>query len=226
MSETPEQNIQADEAQAQAGGTEAQADLLNRIQLLEANNAKLLDEKKKTADLNTDLQRQISEKKQADLIQKEDYKTLHSDLKNNFDSVSAERDALQQQLEQERIHRQQDQIKAAAVGAISQNGAVNPGQMYALLKDDLRLKDGNLIILAGGVETDLNSHLNSLKQPGSNWEHNFASSGARGMSATGSSTSTSGGKSWTGMTLSEQIAMKIADRENGTNQAATLQAQG
>lgn len=226
MSETPEQNIQADEAQAQAGGTDAQADLLNRIQLLEANNAKLLDEKKKTADLNSDLQRQISEKKQADLIQKEDYKTLHSDLKNNFDSVAAERDALQQQLEQERAHRQQDQIKAAAVGAISQNGAVNPGQMYALLKDDLRLKDGNLIILAGGVETDLNSHLNSLKQPGSNWEHNFASSGARGMSATGSSTSTAGGKTWTGMTLSEQIAMKVADRENGTNQAAMLQAQG
>jgi multidrug efflux pump subunit AcrA (membrane-fusion protein) len=226
MSETPEQNIQADEAQAQAGGTDAQADLLNRIQLLEANNAKLLDEKKKTADLNSDLQRQISEKKKADLIQKEDYKTLHSDLKNNFDSVAAERDALQQQLEQERAHRQQDQIKAAAVGAISQNGAVNPGQMYALLKDDLRLKDGNLIILAGGVETDLNSHLNTLKQPGSNWEHNFASSGARGMSATSSSTSTAGGKTWTGMTLSEQIAMKVADRENGTNQAAMLQAQG
>lgn len=226
MSETPEQNIQADEAQAQAGGTDAQADLLNRIQLLEANNAKLLDEKKKTLDLNSDLQRQISEKKQADLIQKEDYKTLHSDLKNNFDSVAAERDALQQQLEQERVHRQQDQIKAAAVGAISQNGAVNPGQMYALLKDDLRLKDGNLIILAGGVETDLNSHLSSLKQPGSTWEHNFASSGARGMSATGSSTSTAGGKTWTGLTLSEQIAMKVADRENGTNQAAMLQAQG
>lgn len=226
MSETPEQNIQADEAQAQAGGTDAQADLLNRIQLLEANNAKLLDEKKKTLDLNSDLQRQISEKKQADLIQKEDYKTLHSDLKNNFDSVAAERDALQQQLEQERVHRQQDQIKAAAVGAISQNGAVNPGQMYSLLKDDLRLKDGNLIILAGGVETDLNSHLSSLKQPGSTWEHNFASSGARGMSATGSSTSTAGGKTWTGLTLSEQIAMKVADRENGTNQAAMLQAQG
>ena len=226
MSETPEQNIQADEAQAQAGGTDAQADLLNRIQLLEANNAKLLDEKKKTADLNTDLQRQISEKKQADLIQKEDYKTLHSDLKNNFDSVAAERDALQQQLEQERAYRQQDQIKAAAVGAISQNGAVNPGQLYALLKDDLRLKDGNLIILAGGVETDLNSHLSSLKQPGSNWEHNFASSGARGMSATGSSSPTAGGKTWTGLTLSEQIAMKVADRENGTNQAAMLQAQG
>ena len=226
MSETPEQNIQADEAQAQAGGTDAQADLLNRIQLLEANNAKLLDEKKKTADLNSDLQRQISEKKRADLIQKEDYKTLHSDLKNHFDSVAAARDALQQQLEQERAHRQQDQIKAAAVVAISQNGAVNPGQMYALLKDDLRLKDGNLIILAGGVETDLNSHLNTLKQPGSNWEHNFASSGARGMSATSSSTSTAGGKTWTGMTLSEQIAMKVADRENGTNQAAMLQAQG
>ena len=46
MSDTPEQNIQADDAQAQAGGTDASAELLNKIQLLEANNRKLLGEKK------------------------------------------------------------------------------------------------------------------------------------------------------------------------------------
>ena len=37
MSDTPEQNIQADDAQAQAGGTDANAELLNKIALLEAN---------------------------------------------------------------------------------------------------------------------------------------------------------------------------------------------
>ena len=46
MSDTPEQNIQADDAQAQAGGTDANAELLNKIALLEANNKKLLNEKK------------------------------------------------------------------------------------------------------------------------------------------------------------------------------------
>ena len=48
MSESTEQN-QAVEAQAQAGVTDQSAELLQRIQLLEANNAKLLDEKKATA---------------------------------------------------------------------------------------------------------------------------------------------------------------------------------
>ena len=61
MSETPGQNIQADEAQTQAGGTDANAELLNRIQRLELNNAKLLDEKKATLQSNSDLQAQIQE---------------------------------------------------------------------------------------------------------------------------------------------------------------------
>ena len=61
MSETPEQNIQADEAQAQAGGTDVNAELLNKISLLEANNQKLLKEKKNASASVEDLQRQISD---------------------------------------------------------------------------------------------------------------------------------------------------------------------
>ena len=49
MSDTPEQNIQADDAQAQAGGNDANAELLNKIALLEANNKKLLAEKRTQA---------------------------------------------------------------------------------------------------------------------------------------------------------------------------------
>ena len=69
MSESTEQN-QAVEAQAQAGVPDQSAELLQRIQLLEANNAKLLDEKKATAKTNEDLQRKLSERKQADLIER------------------------------------------------------------------------------------------------------------------------------------------------------------
>ena len=61
MSDTPEQNIQADDAQAQAGGIDANAELLNKIQLLEANNRKLLGEKKNALSSMEDLQRQISD---------------------------------------------------------------------------------------------------------------------------------------------------------------------
>ena len=61
MSETPEQNIQADDAQAQAGGNDANAELLSKISLLEANNQKLLKEKKNATASVEDLQRQISD---------------------------------------------------------------------------------------------------------------------------------------------------------------------
>ena len=60
MSDTPEQNIQADDAQAQAGGTDAMRSTAQQIQLLEANNRKLLGEKK-NARIMEDLQRQISD---------------------------------------------------------------------------------------------------------------------------------------------------------------------
>jgi len=169
-----------------------------------------------------EMQRQSAERKQAELIEKEDYKGLHADLKNNFDSVVAERDALQQQLEQVKIDRQQDQIKAASLAAISQSGAVNPNQVYALLKQDLRLKDDGVVALSGGIEVPLQQHLESLKQPNTGWEHQFASSGARGMSATGSTPTTADGRSWSSMSFTEQIALLDSQPEL----AAQLQAQG
>ena len=86
----------------------------------------------------------------------------------------------------------------------------------------MRLKDGQPIALAGGVEVDLVTHLESLKAPGSGWEHHFAGTGARGMSAVGSSPNTAGGKSWSAMSLTEQIAMLNDDPDS----AARLQAQG
>ena len=170
-----------------------------------------------------EMQRQSAERKQAELIEKEDYKGLHADLKTNFDSVVAERDALQQQLEQVKVDRQQDQIKAASLAAISQSGAVNPNQVYALLKQDLRLKDDGVVALSGGIEVPLQQHLESLKQPNTGWEHQFAGSGARGMSATGSTPNATGQNSWGSMTLSEQIAYEMA---NGPEATAVLRAQG
>ena len=76
---------------------------------------------------------------------------------------------------------QQQQIKASALNALSQSGVVNPDQAFSLLKENLRLKDGVPIALAGGVEVPLQQHLESLRAPGSGWEHHFAGSGARGM---------------------------------------------
>tara|TARA_B100000674_G_scaffold206308_1_gene168568 strand:+ start:3384 stop:4073 length:690 start_codon:yes stop_codon:yes gene_type:complete len=229
MSDTPEQNIQADDAQAQAGGNDANAELLNKIALLEANNKKLLTEKKNASASVEDLQRQISDlqnnqqkAKQSQLAEAGEFKTLWQDATTTVSSLQDEIAQLKTQLEEKDVAFQQQQIKASALNAISQAGIHNPDQAFSLLKDNLRLKDGVPIALAGGVEVPLQQHLESLRQPGSGWEHHFAGSGARGMSAAGSSSSTAGQKSWGSMSLTERITLEMEQPDR----AAQLKAAG
>ena len=170
-----------------------------------------------------DMQRQLSERKQKDLIEKEDYKGLHADLKVNYDSVISERDALRNQLEQSKVERQQDQIKANATNLFAQSGVNAPDHLMKILGENLRLdENGSVVILSGGVQVPLNQHIQNLKNPGSGFEMFFSGSQARGMSATGSSPNSTGGKAWGSMSFTEQIAMLDSDPEG----AARLQAQG
>ena len=222
MSESTEQN-QAVEAQAQAGVTDQSAELLQRIQLLEANNAKLLDEKKATAKTNEDLQRELSKKHQDELIEKEDFKGLHAALKINLDDVSAERDAWKEKFEQSEVQRQQDQIRVSATNLFAQSGVNMPEHLMKILGDQMRLdENGSVVILAGGVQVPLNQHIQTLKAPGSGFENFFIGSGARGMSASGQASATSGQASWDSMSFSEQVAIEMQDPEK----AARLKAQG
>jgi len=215
MSDTPEQTIQADDAQAQAGGTDVNAELLNKIALLEANNKKLLSEKRNASASVEDLQRQITDlqnsqqvAKQNQLVETGEFKTLWQDATQTVSTLKDEIAQLKQQLEEKDVAFQQQQIKASALNALSQSGVVNPDQAFSLMKENLRLKDGVPIALAGGVEVPLQQHLESLRAPGSGWEHHFAGSGARGMSAAGSSSSANGQKSWASMGLMERIKLE------------------
>jgi predicted RNase H-like nuclease (RuvC/YqgF family) len=229
MSDTPEQQVQADDAQAQAGGTDASTELLNKIALLEANNKKLLTEKKNASASVEDLQRQISDlqnnqqkAKQNQLAESGEFKTLWQDATSTVSSLQDEIAQLKTQLEEKDVAFQQQQIKASALNALSQSGVVNPDQAFSLLKENLRLKDGVPIALAGGVEVPLQQHLESLRTPGSGWEHHFAGSGARGMSAAGSSSSSNGQKSWGSMSLTERISLEMEQPDR----AAQLKAAG
>ena len=229
MSDTPEQNIQADDAQAQAGGNDASAELLNKIALLEANNKKLLNEKKNASASVEDLQRQISDlqtnqqkAKQNQLAESGEFKTLWQDATTTVSSLQDEIAQLKTQLQEKDVAFQQQQIKASALNALSQSGVVNPDQAFSLLKENLRLKDGVPIALAGGVEVPLQQHLESLRTPGSGWEHHFAGSGARGMSAAGSSSSSNGQQSWASMGLMERIKLE----EENPALASQLKAAG
>ena len=197
--------------------------LRNKLELVTADRQSERNEKRALQKQLEDAQRKLSERKQADLIEKEDYKGLHADLKTNYDSVLAERDALQQQLELAKVERQQDQIKANATNLFAQSGVNAPDHLMKILGDNLRLdENGAVVILSGGVQVPLNQHIQNLKSPGSGFEMFFSGTQARGMSAVGSTSNAAGQNSWASMSFSEQVALEVEDPEA----AARLKAQG
>ena len=208
--------------------------LRNKIELAKADREKAVAEKQSYKKQLEDMQRQMADlqsnqqqAKQTQLAEAGEFKTLWSEASATNTSLQDEIAQLKAQLQDKDVAFQQQQIKSTALNAIAQSGVVNPEQAFSLLKDSLRLdENGNAVCLSGGVQVELNSHLNSLKQPGSGWEHHFSGSGARGMSAAGSSTSTNGGKSWSSLSLVERIQMEADDDRNGTNNAARLKAAG
>ena len=215
MSESPEQNIQVDEAQAQVGGPDV-SDLQNQIELLKANNQKLLSEKKNATASQEDLQRQISDlqsnqqkAKQSQWSEAGEFKTLWQEATGTVSSLQDQIAELKQQLQDKDAAFQQSQIKSAALNAFSQSGVHSPEHMFTLMKDNLRMKEGNLVASPGAWKCSWNEHLESLKSPGSGMDYFFAGSGARGMSAAGSSSSTAGGKSWSSMTVTERIQLEM-----------------
>ena len=201
-----------------------------RVQLLEAKNLELRNEKQKVQEQLKDMQRQMADlqnnqqkAKQTQLAEAGEFQTLWKEATGTVSSLQDEIATLKQQLQDKDAAFQQQQIKATALNAFSQSGVHAPEHMFTLLKDNLRLDaDGNVVCLVGGVQTDLGRHLESLRNPGSGMDYFFSGSGARGMSAAGSTASTSGGQSWASMGLMERIQME----EENPQLAAQLKAQG
>lgn len=228
MSEIPEQSP-AGEVQPPA---EEKTDAM-RVQLLEAKNQELKAEKQAVKKQMEDLQRQFQELQQGQQKQKQENLVKNQEFEQLWKDASQSNSALQDQLAQKdqaieemRAQFQQEQIRASATNAFAQAGVHAPDDLFRLEQDKLRLKDGAIVALVGGVETPLQQHLESLKSPGSGRDYFFSGSGARGMSAVGSASSSSGGKSWDALSFSEKIAIEQADLENGTNNASRLKAAG
>ena len=232
MSENPEQNIPVDEAQAPVGGDDVAA-LRVELDLLRANNQKLIKEKGNANDSVKDLQRQIQElqqgqqkQKQENLVKNQEFEQLWKDASQSNSTLQDQLAQKDQAIEEMRAQFQQEQIRANATNAFAQAGVHSPDDLFRLEQDKLRLKDGAIVALVGGVETPLQQHLDSLKSPGSGRDYFFSGSGARGMSAVGSASSSSGGKSWESLSLAEKCAIEQADLDNGTNNASRLKAAG
>jgi hypothetical protein len=66
-----------------------------------------------------------------------------------------------------------------------------PDQLYRLLQEQLRAKDGQPVAVVGGVEVPVGEYIANLKNPGSGYEHHFAATNRAGMGVSGSARSTS-----------------------------------
>ena len=224
MSETIEQSPAGEVQPPAEDKTDAQ-----RVELLEAKNRQLISEKQAVKKQVDDMQRQLADlqsnqqkAKQSQLAEAGEFKTLWNEATATVSTLQDQLSAKDREIEELKGQFQHQQIRATALNAFSQNGVHAPEHMFQLLKDNLRMKDGSVVALVGGVETPLESHLQSLKSPGSGMDYFFSGTGARGMSAAGSSTSASGGKSWGSMGLMEKIQME----EENPQLAAQLKAQG
>ena len=140
------------------------------------------------------------------------YKTLWEEAKKTNQEMQQKINTLQQENENIKTSNEVASTKTTALAAISDLGAINAEQTLSLLEGKLqRNAEGKVIVLEGGIEHDLNTHLSSLKNPGSGWEHHFKPSSAAGMGAKPSPVSNvSGGtvNPWKTGNLTQQIIME------------------
>ena len=186
------------------------------IQRLKAHNAQLIDETQKVSAKFDVLQKQIrdlenlqSKQKQSKLEKQGEFESLWKEAQGTVADKEQRISELEQQLESERSATQQQSIKPKAVNAFSQAGVQQPEHMYALHQDRLRMNGNDLMVLILGVEEPLNSFFDVLKSPDSQFAYMFASSGAKGMGAVGSTPSSIGGQENPYITRNFSAAVKL-----------------
>ena len=196
MSEEQQANPSVEDASAQPV-----ADLTNlqaQLDALKAKNAELISERRKDKENRDKLQQQLSDiesaKKQAEearLAESGEYKTLWDDAQTTISSLKASLAEKETEVEQIKQGYSKEQLRSNMLSQLSSAGALAPDQLYRLVEDNLRTKDGQPVAVVSGVETPVAEYVANLKNPGSGYEHHFAASNTAGMGVTGSARATS-----------------------------------
>jgi len=131
-----------------------------------------------------DVYKQKEEKRTKDLEEQGQWKTLWEEANKTAQDKEQQILTLSQQLEEMKNSHETASTRTTALAAISNQGVINAEQMLSLLQGKLQKNaEGKVVVLNGGVEQDINVYLNSLKNPGSGYEHHFKPSSAAGMGA-------------------------------------------
>jgi rhamnose utilization protein RhaD (predicted bifunctional aldolase and dehydrogenase) len=173
------------------------SDLAAQLEALKAKNAELIAERRKDRDNREAIQKQLDELKTAQesaqtqkLAESGEFKTLWEQAQDTVADLKqqlAEREAKISSME---ASFSQEQLKSSAIAQLSSAGALAPDQLYRLVQENLRAKDGQPVAVVGGVEVPVGEYIANLKNPGSGYEHHFAASNRAGMGVTGSARAT------------------------------------
>lgn len=174
------------------------SDLAAQLEALKAKNNELIAERRKDRENRETLQKQLDEiraaqeqAKTAKLAESGEYKTLWEEAQQTVADLKQQLAAKETEVDQIRQGFTQEQVKSAAIAQLSHAGALAPDQLYRLLQENLRAKDGQPVAVVGGVEVPVGEYIANLKNPGSGYEHHFAATNRAGMGVTGSARATS-----------------------------------
>ena len=188
---TPAEQPVAETATPQAPNLDSvKAEYESKISALEA---KIAEEGEKFKGIKTkldDVYKKADDQRKQKLEDQGQWKDLWEEANKTAQEKDLQINTLNEELKNLKSSNETANIKTSALSAISNSGAVNAEQMLSLLQDRLKRNDnGDVVVLNGGVEQDLNNYIGNLKNPGSGWEHHFKASSAAGMGAKPSPTS-------------------------------------
>lgn len=175
----------------QAAGTPVEAvapqpvaessDLAAQLEALRAKNQELIAERRKDRENREALQSQLDELRQAQesaktakLAESGEFKTLWEEAQQTVAALKEQLAEKQSEVEQIKQGYTQEQLRASTIGQLSTAGALAPDQLYRLVQENLRAKDGQPVAYVGGVEVPIGEYIANLKNPGSGYEHHFA----------------------------------------------------
>ena len=185
---------------------------------LSALRKQVADEQEKFKGIKTkldDVYKQKDQQRKQELEDQGQWKTLWEEANKTAQEKEQQIMTLSQQLEDLKTSNEVASTKTTALAAISNLGAINAEQTLALLQGKLQKNaNGEVVVLNGGVEQNLNTYLTSLKNPGSGWEHHFKPSSAAGMGAKPSPIANPGGgqvNPWKTGNITQQMLLSEQD---------------
>ena len=199
------------------------SDLAAQLDALRAKNQELIAERRKDRENRESLQKQLDEirsaqeqAKTAKLAESGEYKTLWEEAQQTVSDLKQQLTTKESEVEQIRQGFTQEQLRASAITQLSHAGALAPDQLYRLLQENLRAKDGKPVAYVGGVEVQIGEYIANLKNPGSGYEHHFAATNRAGMGVAGSARSTAlpgQANPWSkdGWNITQQMMMLSSD---------------